>query len=404
MMQSELKAKLNGLRVILGVTGSVAAYRAVDLARTLIRWGAQVRVVLTPTAAKLVSPTLFEWATGVKPLVELTGRAEHVSWAKEADALVIAPATLNTIAKISAGIADNALLALAQSIIGMGKPLLVVPAMHLSLWRQAQKSIGELERLGVHVMHPYISSDAAKMPPVNAVAWWIESRVLRGADMKGLNVLVTAGPTFEHIDDVRVLTNPSSGLMGVSIAVEAYNRGARVYLVHGPLSIELEDYYTSVIETYSVVTTEDMAEQVKRVLASRKIDLAFYAAAPADYKPTIRFKGKIRTAERPELVITLKPTIKIAREAVRVSPETKHVIFAAEASTDECELIAYGLRKLYSTGASFTVVNSVKRPGEGFRSATNRVIVIRRDGRIWRIGRELKRIIARRIIDIVIGR
>ncbi len=399
---SRVEGDLQGYKIVLGVTGSAAIYRSIDLARSLERMGATIRVAMTPSAVKLMSPTLFEWATGAKPVTELTGEIEHVRLAKTFDAMVIAPATLNTIAKLVHGEAENPVLAIAQAMAGLGKPVLVVPAMHASLWERCRRLIPELEEQGFQVMSPLLVEEKAKMPPVDDVAWWIEARLTRGQDMRGLTVLVTAGPTYEYIDDVRVITNPSTGLMGVSIALEAAFRGARVHLVHGPLRVAVNSYHAQVLSLHPVTTTKEMLEAVTRILSSSKVDLAFYAAAPADFTPKTRAKGKI-DSRRGSLTLELVATPKIAAKAVEESPRTVHVAFAAEPYTRDEELYRAGLRKLEELGVSLVAVNSVARPGEGFGSPTNRLIVVAKGGRKWVIERMAKRLVARRLIDIALG-
>ena len=216
---------LEGKRIVLGVTGSVAAYRSIDLARKLMRHGAHVRVVLTRDAADLVSPKLFHWATGIEPVVDIGGDIEHVVFAREYDGMVIAPATANTIAKLAHGIADTSVTLVALSMHGKGKPILIVPVMHLNMYQSTitRENIERLHKLGYHILEPVVEGDKAKIPGVEDIALKTEAMILRGEDLRGLRVLVTAGPTREHLDPVRFLSNPSSGRMGVAIRVRLFS-------------------------------------------------------------------------------------------------------------------------------------------------------------------------------------
>ncbi len=394
----EEESDIEGRRVVLGVTASAAAYRAIDLARKLMRMGAIVRVVMTPEAAKLISPTMFEWATGMPVVVELTGQTEHVALARDFDALIIAPATLNTLADIAAGRADNALTALAQEMLGLGKPVLAVPVMHGGMWRRfSSKLRGMLEAEGLVLMEPILEGGRAKLPPVDNIAWWAEAVIARGLDYRNINVLVTAGPTWERLDPVRIITNPSTGLMGVSLALEASYRGAHVTLIHGPLATCVSLH--GVAERVAVVSADEMAERVVEALGKRSYHVAIYAAAVADFKPSKTADSKI-PSRRGGLQLELVPTRKVVKEAVAASPRTVHVAFAAETVGSAEELVARAQQKLSDYGVDAIVANDVSRGDVGFRSPYNEVVVITKDGeRLW-VPRLPKRMVARRILDV----
>ncbi|WP_048061561.1 bifunctional phosphopantothenoylcysteine decarboxylase/phosphopantothenate--cysteine ligase CoaBC [Hyperthermus butylicus] len=395
----EYGGDLSGRCIALGVTGSVALYRSIDLARLLMRMGARVRVVMTPAAAEMVSPAVFEWATGEPVVSRLTGLVEHVTLAKVCDAVLIAPATLDIIAEIAGFRASKPVSALAQEAAGLGKPVLIVPAMHGGMWKRASKLADELEKQGFHVLRPIVEEERAKYPPVELIAWWAEAIISRGRDLEGLRFLVTAGPTREHIDPVRVITNPSTGLMGVSIALEAAFRGARVKLVHGPLSVYVPEGWRNYLEeVVGVETAEEMMESVLARVGS--VDVAIYAAAVSDYQPVETSRVKI-PSRKGELTLRLKPTPKIVARAVEAAPGVVHVGFAAETTSSLEELVKKAREKLEEYMLDAVAANNVLEPGAGFASETNHVIVLTWRGEKLEIPHMHKRLVARRLLDIV---
>ncbi len=387
---------LAGHCIALGVTGSVALYRSLDLARWLMRRGARVRVVMTEAAASLVSPDMFHWATGEQPVTKLTGEVEHIALARECSAMVVAPATLSTMSKIAYSIPDNPVALTAVSFRGYGKPVLVVPAMHGNMlespgYREAAR---RLVSDGYILLPPKVEEGAAKYPDVWLVGRVTAALAARGRDLEGARVLVTTGATREWIDEVRFISNPSSGFMGIDVAVEAWARGATVDLVYG----HVEHPLPHVVNLYRGETTEEMAEVV-RMLASRGYDIVVAAAAPADFRPSKRIPGKIRSGSR--LVLELEPTPKILDE-VRGRARVL-VAFAAEAADTREDLIMSALEKMEKYGASIVVANRVGRSVEaGFASPVlDAVIVWRKDGKqvVEDLGRISKEEASRLILD-----
>ena len=398
---SEKEGDLQGKCIVLGVTASAAIYRSIDLARTLMRIGAIVRVAMTPESTKLVSPTLFEWATGLPVVDSMTGAVEHVSLAKLCEALVVAPASLETLSQIAGYSAKTVVSAMAQEMLGLGKKVLVVPAMHQGMWRRSKKLVEDLRRQGVHVMNPVVEGDRAKYPPTELVAWWVEAVIARGEDYTTRKILVTAGPTREYIDPVRVVTNPSTGLMGLSLALEAKWRGAEVVLVHGPLSTRLPSEWRNYLDSvHRVTTTSEMMEKVLEVLENNSIDIALYAAAVADYKPEQKNLEKIPSRQG-SITIELVPTPKIIARAVKTSPQTLHIGFAAETAKTTKELLEKAKKKLQEYNLYMVVANNVSEEGAGFATETNHVYIVRRRGEPIEIPKMHKRLVARRILDIL---
>jgi len=391
-------APLAERKIILGVTSSSAIYRAIDLSRELIRMGAEVKVFMTEKAMEFVSPILFSWATGSDPVVELTGKAEHIRYGKEYDAMIIAPCTINTLSKIAHGIGDNPVTLTAITFLGLRKKLIIVPAMNINLYKSPQYARAEsiLKEYGAIIIKPFIIEDKAKFPPISDLARIIDAAINRGRDLEGINVLITAGPTREYIDPVRVITNPSSGLMGVLLALEFYGRGANVTLIHGPLTVK-PPYVTRNIE---VETTEDMAKAVHDLSSKVDYDVMIFAGAPADYAPVRMFKEKI-PSRKGEITLLLKPSPKVIKNIVR-KPRVL-VGFAAETVGSLDELVEKAREKLYDYNADLIVGNIVGRKDEGFGKEFLHACLVWSDG-FECLGTIHKAYLARKIADWVVKR
>jgi phosphopantothenoylcysteine decarboxylase/phosphopantothenate--cysteine ligase len=380
--------------IVLGVTGSSAVYKSVDLARRLIRMGATVRVVMTRFSTRLIGPDLFYWATGSKPYIEMTGETEHIDLAKWGDAMVVAPATLNTMSKIAYGVLDELLPLVAVTMIGSGKRVVVVPAMNIRLFNtpQYKRAVEILEEQGVSIIPPLVEEDKAKYPPLEDLAHCVDAIVNRGRDLAGHRVLVTAGPTREHIDPVRVITNPSSGLMGVLVAREAACRGAVVDLVHGPISVEAP----YMVNKYSVETTEDMARAVESLTEKYEYSIAVFAAAPADYKPVASSTEKIPSRSTPRLVLELTSTPKVLKS---ISKRPRVLVgFAAETASGE-KLLEKALEKISDYNFDLLVANNVLSERAGFAKLFLDALVVDKSGRVLEKGLLVKHEVARKLLD-----
>ncbi len=377
-------SSLEGRLIVLGVSYSVAIYKAIDLARELIKRGADVQVVMTEEAARVVSPELFHWATGREPVVELTGETEHVSLAKEASSMVIAPATLNVVSKLAYGICDNPLVPTAINVKGYGKPVAVFPVMHIAMLESPQytEAKRKLEEMGYLVYDPLVEGRRVRFPEPDWIANVVEALTLRGRDYERIKALVTSGPTREYIDAIRFISNPSSGKMGASLAWELFARGAEVTVIHGPSFVS----YPPWVKRIQVETTEEMAEAVK----NDEYDVAFFAAAPADYKPEEKFEGKLDSAE--EVTLKLVPTPKVVNN---VKARVK-VGFTAVVGED---VIDSAMKKLEKYGFDLIVANRVDRKDIGFTSDMNEVYIIHKDGRIKHVPKLPKLLVARAILD-----
>jgi phosphopantothenoylcysteine decarboxylase/phosphopantothenate--cysteine ligase len=384
--------------IILGVTSSISLYRSIDLARELMRRGAEVYPVLSPKAAELISPEMWRWATGHKPYVRFAGELGHISLSRRASGMVIAPATANTIAKIAYGIADTSVTLVAHVMIGMGKKVVVVPAMHEPMYRSPvlAEALKRCKEMGVSILPPVIEEGKAKIPSHIFIADKVEATILRGEDLKGVRIVVTAGPTREHLDPVRFISNPSSGKMGVAIASEAYYRGAYTHLIHGPISIQTLPW----IKATEVTSAEEMLKAIERAIELENPEAIVLAAAPADFRFSKREASKIPSEEGPPKV-KLELTPKIAEHVRRKAPNSLIVGFAAETVDSEEELVERAYRKLRKYGFDYIVANYVGKPGTGFGYDTDEAMVIDSSGKILYKGYMLKREWARIVVDII---
>jgi len=398
-IRSTLGSELEGKRIALCVTGSVSAYRAVDVARLLMRHGAEVLAVLSKAALKVVTADLFLWATGNPPVTELTGAVEHVGLAgrgaAKVDAVVVAPCTANTISKIAHGVDDTPVTSVVSVALGSGVPVFVVPAMHEPMYHNpfVAESLERLRRVGVAVVEPSVEEGKAKLASAERILYAVAPVVGR-AQLRGLRVLVTAGPTREHIDPIRVITNPSSGKMGYSIASKAKLMGAEVALVSGPTHIAAP----LVDELRRVESTSEMRDAVLDVLSKKRFDLAVFAAAPSDYTPTESAERKISTREVAGLELKLKATPKIVAEVVERFPSLVVVGFKAEYGLSRDELVAAALEFQRETGVDVVVANDAAQPGAAFEHDTNQGFIVGVGGEVVEVKLTAKPLFAERLL------
>lgn len=392
---------LEGKKIALCVCGSVAAIKAPELARELMRNGAEVFAVMSPSSQKLISPSLLEWATGNPVVTELTGKIEHVLLGRKGgvDLVLIAPATANTIGKIAAGIDDTPVTSLATTAIGSGIPLMILPAMHGSMYRHplVSENLKKLSSLGIKVISPDVVEDKAKFPEISVIVEEVVA-ALSKKDMAGISVIVTAGPTRSYMDSIRYLTNSSSGKMGYAFAYEAAARGARVTLISGPTDLQPPKS----VSVIPVKTTEEMLEAVNEVLSKEKHDLFIMAAAPLDFTIVERFEGKISSSS--QLTLTLKPLPKVVDAARAKSKELFIIGFKAEYGLPREELVSRARRRLLESGMDLIVANDLSSPVTGFMADTDEVYVVDEKGLVIHIPLSQKREIARRVLDLYLQR
>lgn len=395
--------ELKGKRIVLCITGSVAAVECPEIARELMRHGAEVFAIMSQMAQEIIHPYLMEWATGNSVVTELTGKIEHVAlvgeYQNKADVVLVAPATANTISKIACGIDDTPVTSVVSVAFGLDIPILIVPAMHESIYRHPiiTDNIRKLQALGVEFVGPRIEEGKAKIAATGEVTEAV-IRKLAAKDMVRLRVLITAGPTIEYIDPIRVITNKSSGKMGIAVAEEAHRRGAEVTLIYGQGMVS-RPFSMKVL---SVETTKEMYDAVLSELKSTHYNVFVATAAAADFTPEKTSDRKVDAHTTPKLELKLKSTPKIIDEAKKMSPSTFLVAFKAEYKLSDNELVESAYKRLKTSHADLIVANDVGREGVGFRTDTNEVFIINKDKKIINIPLTSKQEVARKLLDLIV--
>ena len=395
---------LKGKHIVLGITGGIAAYKSVMLLRLLIKAGAEVHVVMTPSAKEFVTPVTFSSLSGNPVVSEFftanTGEwHSHVDLGLWADLMIIAPATASTIGKMANGIADNMLV---TTYLSAKEEVMIAPAMDLDMWRHPStaRNIKTLEGDGVEIIYPGEGALASGLAGKGRMAEPEEilERVVRffnrRRDLEGQKVMVTAGPTYENIDPVRFIGNYSSGKMGFELASEFAERGAEVTLITGPVSIATPEI--SNIKRIDVGSAEEMYKEAKDNFGD--CDIAVFAAAVSDYRPANKTSKKIKREKEEELTIHLVKNPDIAASLGRMKTGQFTVGFALE--TDN-ELENAG-KKLVSKNLDMIVMNSLKDPEAGFMKDTNKITILTSSGDIIEYGTKSKREVARDIIDSIL--
>lgn len=371
---------LKGKTVILGVSGGIAAYKIPNLASMLVKSGAQVHVIMTENAANFITAVTFETLTGNKCIIDtfdrnFTFEVEHVSLAKKADLLLVAPATANVIGKLAHGICDDMLTTTAMAC---QCPKIVAPAMNTRMYENPvlQDNLKLLEHYGMKIIQPAKGhlacgdTGAGKMPEPEELFDYICQAIEYPKDLEGKKILVTAGPTRESIDPVRFITNHSSGKMGYALAKAAARRGAEVTLVSGPVSLSAPRF----LETVYVETAKEMFQAVSEL--ALKQDAIIKAAAVADYRPAAVADHKIKKSGG-ELSLELEPTDDILAWLGQHRREDQ---FLCGFSMETENLIENSRKKLEKKNIDMIAANSLKEPGAGFGVDTNVITLITRKG------------------------
>ncbi|MEW6172170.1 MAG: bifunctional phosphopantothenoylcysteine decarboxylase/phosphopantothenate--cysteine ligase CoaBC [Bacillota bacterium] len=389
---------LNGRKIVVGVTGGIAAYKAAELVSRLRQDGAAVPVVLTDAAQEFIRPLVFEALTGQDVFTGLFGGRKplpHITLASESDLLVIYPATANVIGQAACGLAPDLLTTLLLAFKG---PVIFCPAMNSKMYENPalQENIRRLEDRGYIIISPETGrlacgeTGAGRLAPVTTVLETIRG-VLAPKDFKGFNFLVTAGPTREHLDPVRYITNRSSGKMGYAIARAARDRGARVVLVSGPTSLEKP----AGISCIDINTALEMREAVLSHFDAS--DVVIMCAAVSDYRPADLSTHKIKKGNA-ELTVkfTLNPDI-----LVELGSHKRQQILVGFAAETE-KVLDHARTKLQAKNLDLIVANDIGRKGAGFESDTNVVGLVFRDGRFIELPMMDKFLVAHRLLDVIL--
>lgn len=401
-----LGVELRGKLIVHCITGSVAAIQSPEIARLLMRHGAEVVAVFSEAAHIIIHPYLMEWATGNPVVTELTGAIEHVALAGEheekADLILVAPATANTISKIAMGVDDTPVTSTVTTAFGTGIPIMIVPAMHASMYNHpiVRENIKKLEALGVVFIGPRLEEGKAKIATTKEVVSAIIQKIGAKHDLDKKQFLITAGPTLEYIDPVRIVTSKSSGRMGVELAKAAYERGAKVSLVYGRASVPPPEG----VKVIPVETTQEMADAVVAELETTKFDVAIAAAAVADWKPKQPRKEKVPTEKTATLSITFQPTSKVVDSIKKKQKTVFLVLFKAEHQVSDDELIIRAYSRLKTAKADLILANDVGRKGVGFDTETNELFVIDEAKEVTHIPKASKKKVAHQILDIILKR
>ena len=371
---------LKGKTVVLGVTGSIAAYKIANLASALVKLHADVNVIMTKNATNFITPITFETLTGNKCLIDTFDRnfqfnVEHVALAKRADIFMVAPASANVIGKIAHGIADDML---TTTIMASKCPKLISPAMNTNMFENPilQDNLKILEKYGYEIINPasgYLAcgdTGAGKMPEPETLLKYVLRTIAREKDMAGKKVLITAGPTQEKIDPVRYITNHSTGKMGYALAENAMRRGAEVTLVTGPTAIEPPMF----VNVVPVISAEDMAGEV--IARAPEQDIIIKAAAVADYRPVNPADEKIKKKDSEESSIALERTQDILKY---LGSHKRADQFICGFSMETENMLENSRAKLAKKNVDMIVANNLKVKGAGFGTDTNVVTIITAD-------------------------
>lgn len=373
---------LDKRNVVIGVGGGIAVYRVCELARLLMKRGACVRVVMTRNATEFVTPVTFQALTGQPVISDLFSKSGdaifgHLELGRSADLFIVAPATANLIARIRAGMGDDAV---TTSILAAPCPVLLAPAMNTRMWenRQVQENMRALladprfSQVGPEsgtLAEGIVGAGRLSEPPDIVEA---AEALLAPKDLAGWKVLVTAGPTREHLDPVRFLSNPASGRMGLAVARAALQRGAQVTLVTGPTELKPP----AGAQVVRVVSAEEMAQQVLSRVAG--LDLFVSVAAVADQRPKLRAAQKVKKGEGEEQLTLVRTPDILARASAQAAGERRPLFVGFAAETEQ--VLEHAAEKLQRKGLDLIAANDLTEAGSGFGTATNRLTLIDRSG------------------------
>ena len=372
---------LKGKKIVLGITGSIAAYKSCLIIRALIKHGAEVQVVITPSGKEFITPITLSALTHKPVISEFFSQRDgtwhsHVDLGLWADAMLIAPCTASTLGKMAHGVADNMLI---TTYLSMKAPVFIAPAMDLDMFQHpsTQANLQQLKSYGNHIIEPasgFLASGLegkGRMEEPEKIVEQLDKFFNPTADLQGKHIMITAGPTYEKIDPVRFIGNYSSGKMGYALAEECYRRGAEVTLISGPVSLSCSEG----IKRIDVESCKEMYEQATKAFPQQ--NAAILCAAVADFKPENVAETKIKR-EKDDLLIRLKPTQDIASTLGKMKTSDQRIIaFALETNNEELN----AKQKLEKKNADFIVMNSTRNPGTTFQSDENQITIIHKEGK-----------------------
>lgn len=392
---------LKGKNIIVGVTGSIAAYKAAYLIRGLVKKGANVQVVITPAGKEFITPLTLSTLSNAPVISEFFSNRDgswnsHVDLGLWADAMLIAPATAATIGKIANGIADNMLI---TTYLSCKAPVFIAPAMDLDMFAHptTQQNLDRLRTFGNRIIEPAEGELAShligkgRMEEPDSIICVLEHFFAEQKDLREKKIVITAGPTYEKIDPVRFIGNYSSGKMGYALAKACAERGAEVILISGPVSETIAHPNVTRID---VESADEMYNEAMSVFPH--VDAGILCAAVADYKPAVSMDKKIKRESSAELTLQLTPNKDIAASLGAIKKEGQVLVgFALETNNEE----AHALDKLKRKNLDFIVLNSLKEKGAGFRCDTNKISIIDQKGAITEFPLKLKQEVAVDIVD-----
>lgn len=373
---SSYGVELSGKKIVLCVAGSVAAYKAIELARLLMRHGADVRCVTSDAVTKLVQPDYFKWATGNEVITKLTGELEHIKLAdyNQSDLIIVYPATANTLGKLANGIDDTPVSTVLTVGFGSKIPILMCLAMHASMYENAAvKKNVEFLKNKIEFLAPQQIEGKAKATEPEDVLDYVLNKFGFSSILKNKKILITAGPTIEHIDPIRIITNQSSGKTGVLLASELISSGAKVTLVYGPGS-EKPPRGAKIIK---ISTSNEIFNVVKKEMR-KKFDIVIMAAAISDYIPDKPSKNKIKSTKN-KIKISLKKAPKLINFIKKYQKNVFLVGFKAETNISKNELITLAKKKMNESNADMIIANDVGSHRYKKNPESNEVLIIDSD-------------------------
>jgi phosphopantothenoylcysteine decarboxylase/phosphopantothenate--cysteine ligase len=403
-------SEITGKKIVLCITGSIAAYRAIDLARLLMRHGAEVYSVMSEmVASTLLTPDMMKWATGNYVVTKLTGDLEHIFLADYdmSDLILVYPCTANTIGKIANGVDDTPVTSVLSVALGSKIPIMIAPAMHKSIYDNpfVKENIYRLKERGVEFLEPVIIEGKAKVAQPEQVLKSVldkfsESSIRRISSLSDKNILVTIGSTIEHIDPIRVITNLSSGKMGNAIAEQARSMGANVTVIYGHMVQRQLD--PSDFNVIKVTTSEEMYNTVILELSSKKYDIAILAAAVTDFTLEDKKFTKKIDSRIGKLLLPLSTTKKIIDQVKHASKNDIFVVaFKAEHHVSDSYLIERGYEKLKECNGDLIIANDIGRKGSEVGSDNDEVFIIDRQKKVIHLRVQNKKNVARTLLHII---